>query len=210
MKKDLTISDPYRITAVTIVRDNKVYRNGITVFESDATGIPFLNMAYEVLDNNYPKFFKMDALCKLGTIASTVLLKDFDNNSYKPEEVGIVLSNKNGSIEADINYFESSKSFPSPSLFVYTLPNIVIGEISIRNGFKGENAFFISEKFNACWIHFYVNDLMQQHGIKACVCGWADVVDEQYEAIFFLIEKEKENGINFTPENLNFRWIEKI
>lgn len=162
----------------------------------------FFSVLYEKLAISYPKFFKMDALCKLGIAATHVLLKDFDQTAYQPGEVGIVLSNRSGSVEADINYFESAKTFPSPSLFVYTLPNIVIGEISIRYGFKGENAFFISEQFDPEWMVFYVSNLMRYQGIKACICGWADVENDEYDARFFLIEQGKENGLNFTAANL--------
>jgi len=171
------------------------------VFKSEDSADLFSSL-YEKLDIDYPKFFKMDALCKLGIAAAHVLLKDFDKSAYQPQELGIVLSNKSGSIEADINYFESSKTFPSPSLFVYTLPNIVIGEISIRYGFKGENAFFISEQFDVEWMAFYVNNLMQYQGIKACICGWVDVENDEYDARFFLIEQGKENGLNFTADNM--------
>jgi hypothetical protein len=191
------------ITSTALIRNNKVWEGETLLFEGDGQGMDFLHSLYENLDINYPKFFKMDALCKSGTAAAHVLLKNFEKEQYKPEEVGIVLSNKNGSIEADINYYESSKTFPSPSLFVYTLPNIVIGEISIRYGFKGENAFFVSEKFNAHWMYFYVNNLMQAHPIKACICGWVDVVDEEYDACLFLVEQKSENGINFTAGNLD-------
>ena len=31
--------------------------------------------------------------------------------------------------------------YPSPALFVYTLPNIVTGEIAIRNKYYGETSF---------------------------------------------------------------------
>ncbi|GAB3420312.1 hypothetical protein [Niabella aquatica] len=194
---------PVHIISTCLIRNNKVWKEKQLLFEGRERGINFLHSLYEKLDNNYPKFYKMDALCKIGTIAAHVLLQAFDIALYEPEEIGIVLSNKNGSIEADINYFESSKTYPSPALFVYTLPNIVIGEISIRYGFKGENAFFISEKFNADWLYFYVNNLLQYHNIKACICGWVDVADEEYDACLFLVEKKTENGINFTAENLD-------
>ncbi|HMR83236.1 MAG TPA: hypothetical protein PKE30_08895 [Niabella sp.] len=191
------------ITSACVIGNNQVWKEKQLLFEGKGQGIDFLHSLYENLDINYPKFFKMDALCKSGMAAAHVLLKNFKKEQYRPEEMGMVLSNKNGSIEADINYYESSRTFPSPSLFVYTLPNIVIGEISIRYGFKGENAFFVSEKFNADWMYFYVNNLMQEHHIKACICGWVDVVDEEYDACLFLVEKKSENGINFTAGNLD-------
>jgi len=183
------------------IGNNTVKSGDAAVVEAVQT-VDFFSFLYEKLEIDYPKFFKMDALCKLGIAAAHVLLKDFDKSAYQPHELGIVLSNRSGSIEADINYFESSKTFPSPSLFVYTLPNIVIGEISIRYGFKGENAFFISEQFDSEWIAFYVHNLMQYQGIKACICGWADVENDEYDARFFLIEQGKNNGLNFTADNM--------
>lgn len=186
------------------IKNQKIFVNGSLAYEYTGHG-NFLNDTYEALDNNYPKFYKMDALGKLGMIATNLLLENSTlPEKYKPEEIGIVLSNKNASIEADVNYFESAKTFPSPALFVYTLPNIVIGEISIRYKFKGENAFFISEKFDAEWLSFYVTYLIQQRKIKACVCGWIDVVNEKHETCLFLIEKDKTvKGLNFTIENID-------
>lgn len=181
---------------------NRTIQSGDGIFLRSDGSSDFFSFLYEKLDINYPKFFKMDALCKLGIAATHILLKEFDKTAYQPGELGIVLSNRSGSVEADINYFESSKTFPSPSLFVYTLPNIVIGEISIRYGFKGENAFFINEQFDPEWIFFYVNNLMQYQGIKACICGWVDVENDEYDARFFLVEQGKENGLNFTADSL--------
>ncbi|MCH5599881.1 beta-ketoacyl-[acyl-carrier-protein] synthase family protein [Niabella ginsengisoli] len=176
---ELYITESVSVLNRTVVHNDKV------LLEAEEHTEDFFQFLYDRLNIDYPKFFKMDALCKLGTAAAHVLLRHFKKEEYLPEEVGIVLSNNSGSIEADINYYESSKTFPSPSLFVYTLPNIVIGEISIRYGFKGENAFFISEKFDAQWIYFYVNNLMQNQNIKCCICGWVDVKDEQYNARLF-------------------------
>lgn len=180
-------------------------KNGEIVFESNLSSLEFLREAYEAgLKIDYPKFYKMDALGKSGIIAVDVLLRDVDiKKQYADEEVGIVLSNANASIEADINYFEAAKSYPSPALFVYTLPNIVIGEISIRYKFKGENAFFVSDKFDADWLYFYVNDLFINQKIKACICGWVESAGGAQDTCLFLIEKQqKENALNFTAENL--------
>mgnify|MGYP001021337202 CR=1 FL=1 len=192
------------ISSSAVIRNQKIILNGKVVFESNTSGLEFLRETYEKgLRIDYPKFYKMDVLGKLGIVGAHVLLKDFDFNKYQPEEVGIVLSNRNSSLEADINYFETAKTFPSPALFVYTLPNIVIGEISIRYKFKGENAFFVSEDFDAEWLHYYVDDLFKNRKIEICICGWIESVDGRHDVCLFLIEKEqKENGLNFTPENL--------
>jgi hypothetical protein len=146
----------------------------------------------------------MDNLSKLGWLATEVLLQNsFDRGKYKPEDIGIVLSNAHASLDTDIKYYESTRTMASPALFVYTLPNIVIGEISIRNHFKGENAFFITEDFDAGFIEQYVSNLIKNNILQCCICGWVDVLGNQYKATLFLIEQEKSaNSVNFTKENL--------
>ena len=192
------------ISASCIISNNIVYKNGQSILEGKEATLPeFLMAAYRQLDLQYPKFFKMDNLSKLGWLANEVLLGGFEKDRYKPEDVGIVLSNANSSLDTDIKYYETTKTIASPAQFVYTLPNIVIGEISIRHHFKGENAFFIMESFDAGFIEQYVSNLMHNNIIQCCICGWVEVLNNEYNATLFLIEKDKSaNSVNFTKENL--------
>ena len=146
----------------------------------------------------------MDNLSKLGWLASEILLKDdFSKYSYQPEEIGVVLANSNSSLDNDLKYSDTLKEIPSPSVFVYTLPNIVIGEICIRNNFKGEHAFFIQESFNAGFIAQQVNYLLDNNILQTCICGWADVLEQNYKATMFLVEKTKtEKSLLFSAENM--------
>ncbi|MCW3093616.1 MAG: hypothetical protein JWP81_4685 [Ferruginibacter sp.] len=180
--------------------------------ELDTAG--FLMTAYQHLGVKYPKFYKMDHLSKLGWLAAEFLLKaSFESARYAPEQVGIILTNANSSLDADLKYFESAREFASPALFVYTLPNIVIGEICIKHNFKGENAFFIFEEFDAGFIQKYVSGLMNSNILQACICGWVECIGEEYKAVLFFIEKGAENepsaAVNdvaddlFTTDNLN-------
>lgn len=149
----------------------------------------------------------MDNLSKLGWLAAEILLMDSPTRTnYNPEDVGVVLANANSSLDTDLKYFESTKTFASPSLFVYTLPNIVMGEICIRHHFKGENAFFVQEKFDAGFIEQYVNNLVNNNILQACICGWVDVLMEDYKAVLFLVERKGNQQSNsFTKET-----VEKI
>ena len=194
------------ISASCIISNHIIYKNEKPVFENKTAGLPdFLLSVYRHLNIPYSKFYKMDNLCKLGWLANEVLLKDsFDAAKYKPEDIGIVLSNANASLDNDIKYLETTKEIASPALFVYTLPNIVIGEISIRHHFKGENAFFIFDRFDAGFIEQYVSNLINNNILQCCICGWVDVLNNNYNASLFLIEKYKSlNSVNFTKENLN-------
>jgi len=177
----------------------------VPVFENRGADVPaFLLSAYQFLEVNYPKFYKMDNLSKLGWLAAEVLLTGTDIKAYKPEKVGLILTNANASLDSDLKYMESVNDIPSPALFVYTLPNIMIGEICIRNNFKGEDAFFIFEKFDAAFIETYVNNLLNNQVLNACICGWVDVLGDDYKAVLFLIEKEeKPNSVRFSKKNLD-------
>ncbi|MEO6230623.1 MAG: hypothetical protein ABJB11_01210 [Ferruginibacter sp.] len=198
------------ITANCAISKQQVSKNEQVLFIDHEAGLPeFLTAAYKHFELKYPKFYKMDLLSKLGWLATEILLNNnFSTENYKAEEIGIVLSNANSSIDADIRYFDSVKEIASPALFVYTLPNIVIGEISIKHTFKGENAFFIFEKFDTAFIHQYVDSLFQNDLLQACICGWVEVAGDEYLAVLYLIEKEKnmvveKAAVLFTNENLN-------
>ncbi|MFI5137131.1 MAG: hypothetical protein ACHQIM_04835 [Sphingobacteriales bacterium] len=193
------------ITAFCTINKGAVSKNEAPVFENKNTDTAsFFASLYQHLQLKYPKYYKMDNLSKLGWLAAEILLDNsFEKNNYQPEDVGIVLANANSSLDDDIKYFETTKAIASPSLFVYTLPNIVIGEICIRNNFKGEQAFFIQDKFDADFMFQQVNYLLNEDILQACICGWVEVLEQDYKAVLFLVEKVKsEKSVLFSAENM--------
>jgi len=194
------------ITASCIISKHVVYKNAEKVFENHEPAVAdFLSSIYRHFDIKYPKFYKMDNLSKLGWLAAEILLKDnFIAGKYKTEDIGVVLSNANSSLDTDIRYYETAKDIASPALFVYTLPNIVTGEICIRHHFKGENAFFICEQFDGEFIEQYVTNLINNNILQACIFGWVELLNEEYKTVLFLVEKEASpNSLLFTNENIN-------
>ena len=202
----------YIISSCAIGNNIVLKNNEVLFIEQSASIQSFLLSVYQYLKTDYPKFYKMDNLSKLGWLASEVLLNDENIQQFNPEKIGLVLSNADASLDADLKYFQSIKEIPSPALFVYTLPNIVIGEICIRNKFKGENAFFIFEDFNAKFISEYVNNLFDNNIIELCICGWINAMEDDYKAVLYLVSagKEKDNLL-FTEVNMNsiFKRLEK-
>ncbi len=194
------------ITGSVGIFNQVVYRNNELIFEiKEADALQFLLKLYEALKLNYPKFYKMDKLSKLGWLAAEILLEDQRlTTNYQPADIALVLSNKNSSLDTDTKYFETAKTIASPALFVYTLPNIVMGEICIRHQLKGENAFFIFEAFNADFIKAYCDDLLNTNAAAACICGWVEVLNNEYKAVLYQIERKTENSsVPFTIENIN-------
>ena len=169
----------------------------------------FFTAVYHQFDMKYPKFYKMDYLCKLGWLTAEILLQENHlQEKYKPEETGVILCNASSSLDTDVRYFETTKSIASPALFVYTLPNIMTGEICIRHGFKGENAFFIFEQFDAGFIQQYVNNLIINNTLQVCICGWVELLQEKFRAILMLVEKKEagyapvSNEVVFSTNNI--------
>ncbi|MEO8172571.1 MAG: hypothetical protein ABI581_05795 [Sediminibacterium sp.] len=194
------------ITASCHISNYTVQKNEQELYAQDAKEpLDFLVGIYHHFALEYPRFYKMDNLAKLGWLASEILLKDsFDSNAYEPEQTGLILCNANASLDTDIKYLATTNEIASPSVFVYTLPNIMTGEISIRNHFKGENAFFIAEYFDAAFLHQYVSSLIEENILQACICGWVELLDKEYKAVLFLVEKkEGPNSIFFDTENMN-------
>jgi hypothetical protein len=193
------------ITGYTRIKDKSIIRDNETLFSDHVLVLDdWMTAAYSSLKIDYPRFYKMDRLSKLGFLASELLLDNGAFKQYNVEAIAIVLANKHASLDTDNKYFEASKTVPSPALFVYTLPNIVIGEIAIRQGLKGENGFFVSESFEAETLKEYVHQVLSQPFVSACVAGWVDVMEEHHDVLVYLVEKQS-RGLNLshTAEQLN-------
>lgn len=172
------------------IKNNTICINDQVVFSSeDDTFAAFAKAAYKNYEINYSKFYKMSHLCKLGFLASDLLLKDLDYSEFAPEDISVIISNSSSSLHTDTEYQETIESIPSPSVFVYTLPNIVIGEICIRNNFKGEGVFFIQKQYDENFMTEYVNTMFNSGKAKMCLFGWVEIdAQENYEAILHLVK----------------------
>ena len=193
-----------RIKKYITIRNNKISINGIVDYANleEKNTIRFLKSAYRNYGIQYGKFFKMDALSKLGFLASEVLLHETQENALKPEETSVILCNSASSLHTDHKYQATIADIPLPALFVYTLPNIVIGEICIRNGFRGEGAFLVHPYFDTTYIENYVRVLFETTQTKQCLTGWVEMArDDSYDAVLYLISRD-EGKTNFTDSNL--------
>ena len=153
-----------------------------------------LTTLYKQMIGNYPKFYKMDGLSRLGFVASEILLnaEKGDTDVERREEEGerlleeraIIFFNHSSSIASDRNYKESINDkdnyFPSPSIFVYTLPNIVTGEIAIRNHFHGETSFFILPDKDERMMEEILQASCRDDQSKSFLTGWIDYEDERH------------------------------
>ncbi|MEZ4969033.1 MAG: 3-oxoacyl-ACP synthase [Flavobacteriaceae bacterium] len=177
------------------ISNNRVLWNDKLLMEEPGSDFStFIKLAYKKMETNYPKFFKMDDLSKLGFLAADILLKPMIRDSEISKNIALVFSNSASSLQTDRKHQESivdrENYFPSPAVFVYTLPNICLGEISIKHRLYSENSFFIFNHFNAAYLHDYATGLIKAEKADEVLCGWINCDVEDYEAFLYLVSTE--------------------
>lgn len=198
--REFTTTHTIRITPEEVILDQRKLWEGNQnanekLDEQEGAGHhSLLTSLYKQMIGNYPKFYKMDGLSRLGFVASEILLNaekgetDVERREEEGErlleERAIIFFNHSSSIASDRNYKESINDkdnyFPSPSIFVYTLPNIVTGEIAIRNHFHGETSFFILPDKDERMMEKILQASCRDAQSKSFLTGWIDYEDERH------------------------------
>ncbi len=186
------------ITNSIRIKNEKISLKKETIlsFDKEVGFSQFSKDAYKILELKYPKYHKMDSLCKLGILSSHILLL----NQEIDADTALVFSNSSSSHDIDLKHKQSMENIVSPAVFVYTLPNIVLGEISIKHKLQSENVFFVEDKFNAELLLDYSETLLNSGKASNVVCGWLELKNDQYDVFLCLVSKNGE--IPFTKENL--------
>lgn len=182
--REFTTTHTIRITPEEVILDQrKLWEGKEELGEQEGKEHhSLLTSLYKQMIGNYPKFYKMDGLSRLGFVASEILLNAEKGETDK--ERAIIFFNHSSSIASDRNYKESINDkdnyFPSPSIFVYTLPNIVTGEIAIRNHFHGETSFFILPDKDERMMEEILQASCRDDQSKSFLTGWIDYEDERH------------------------------
>jgi len=151
----------------------------------DAFGKDLLTALYRQYVGDYPKYYKMDPLSRLGFIASELLLQAEGAERFVAcDDRAVIFFNHSSSVCADRQYIETiadpDNCFPSPSVFVYTLPNIVTGEIAIRNGYHGETSFYILPRQDDRLMQQILQASCLDSTTQSILCGWLDYEDDAH------------------------------
>jgi 3-oxoacyl-[acyl-carrier-protein] synthase-1 len=169
---------------------------------TDGCGHEMLTALYRARVGNYPKFFKMDTLSRLGFLATELLLDDEAQRypeatpRFAPrEDRALVFCNRSASLCTDRHYQETIREadnfYPSPSVFVYTLPNIVTGEVAIRNKYYGETSFYVMEQPDAAQLRALIEEALQDPATQTVVGGWLEcATDDVFEADLWLYRQD--------------------
>lgn len=190
-------SHKFSISHRVILNQNSLVIDGESIPVQES-GDKLLTALYKEKIGDYPKFYKMDSLTKLGFLATELLLQA--ENNTEPENTAsraVAFFNQKASLKTDLAYLDTIKDadnfFPSPSLFVYTLPNIVTGEIAIRHHYLGETAFYILTKQDWDRINDIVECMFCDNQTESVIAGWVEYSDSNdFEANIFIANKPSE------------------
>lgn len=193
----------FYISTYCSIRKNAISLNGKKIFQCKNENFEnFIRNAYHHIKVEYPKFFKMDSLSKLAFLSAEVIFSEM--KLEEKQNTALFFANSSASLDTDIKHQKSIKNpenyYPSPSIFVYTLPNICLGEISIRHQLLTENAFFVFDAFPPSFFHSYSEILLKTNKAEKVLCGWVDLLNDNYCAFLYLVEQN--SGIEHTTENI--------
>lgn len=208
-----------KITSTVVIRPDACLVNGEIVLSfQENSDDGWFRQIYRFLQPDYPKFHKMDQLSQAAFLTVELLKKEAGNvlMTSSEESVALIFANRESSSVTDSLFIDSYQrnGSPSPSLFVYTLPNILLGELSIRNKWYGENIFAVFPKFALDYYEKNARILLDDQ-VSVILCGWVNVTEGKQEILVFTIENEpvddawnqlmvQRSGFEFTAYDENF------
>lgn len=173
------------------IRNHQIIQDGVKLFTNveDLHPSYWLKSIYKSMEMEYPKFHKMDLLSKATLLACELIHRKYP---LKDNGMPLVFSNRGSSYVSDQKHASaiySEEGAASPAVFVYTLPNIALGEVCIRYGLHAENNFFIFDKFTPEFLADYHGIFIDDPKVDQLLGGWVEVEEDQLDILIYLIGK---------------------
>jgi len=120
------------------------------------------------------RFARMDFMCRLGLMAAELLAAGFEAMpGARRDRTGVCVETFTGSLDTDVRFLQ----LPRPSLFAYTLPSTVIGEICIRYRLRGPVLCLVSPDTRGSQALAEAADWLRQDDADACLCLSCEALD---------------------------------
>ena len=186
--------EPRILAEVRISDREAILPDGIRLQSTSADTKQWLSELYNHLGLSYPKFFKMDGLSKAGIMGAEMVMRAVgQSNEELKADWGVVCFNSAASLDDDRTYQATIQDpenyFPSPSVFVYTLANIVAGEMAIKYKLRGETSFYVAQHFDKEKLKMAVADVFAQTKATHLLAGWVDYDNGHCDVQLFVFEQ---------------------
>lgn len=179
------------------IEQGQIWIDDIVRFTGSSTDFStFIREAYKSLERPYARFQKMDPFSRIGYVAAEFLLDGIEK--APASQIAILAENAAASLDTDWQHQQNINTLgsngASPALFVYTLPNVMLGEICIRHQIKGENTFYIAKQPNIEALKEQAEWLMANADMQQVIICWCELLHDHYQLTMELLEKD--NTIN--------------
>lgn len=164
---------------VIITPDKLVFNRNVV--RAETPGYPFITEIFKKYMADDSRYFKMDQFSRLAYVGAGLVAGD-ELKDISPEDTAVFIFTKTGSVLADrkhLSTFSDKEEFyPSPAVFINTLPNIVLGEIAIKNNVKGETTLVMLPEEDEAVIDRVIRATLDATRPKAMIYGWVDCADD--------------------------------
>lgn len=170
-------------TLYETVKTVEIDPEGLSV---DGQSIPLENQGAALLPEIFKKyladgsrFFKMDIFSRLAYVGTGLLAKDTLEDSA-PEDRGLLICTLNGSVLADRKHLStfSEEYYPSPAIFINTLPNVVLGEIAVTHQIQGETTLVMLPSLDDAFLETLSRTTLAATTPSALIAGFVDCESE--------------------------------
>jgi hypothetical protein len=122
------------------------------------------------------RFARMDFMCRLGLMAAELLDAGFDAMpEARRDQIGVCVETFTGSLDTDVRFLRT----PRPSLFAYTLPSTLLGEVCIRYRLKGPVLCLVSPDASGNQAVAEAAEWLRQGDADACLCLSCEALDRE-------------------------------
>jgi 3-oxoacyl-(acyl-carrier-protein) synthase len=143
---------------------------------------------------SYPfkNFGRLDSISRMTAYAVALALRDagIDYSPTKKQDIGIIGTNAEGSLRADIAYFrdyvDGGRTLSRGNLFIYTLPSSPIGEAAIHFGFLGPVLYTAGQDASIVNVLDTAEGMILAKETPVLLAGRG----EEDEAVFFVLEEQ--------------------
>ncbi len=134
----------------------------------------------KLFDSEAQRFARMDWLSRLGLMAVELLDTRFEAWAAQDrEQTAVCVETTCGCLTSDAEFLQLAR----PSVFAYTLPSTVIGEICIRHRFKGPMLCLMSSGESTRTVIDEAAVWLREGEAKACLCVGCEAVSPDAAAL---------------------------
>jgi 3-oxoacyl-[acyl-carrier-protein] synthase II len=145
----------------------------------------------DIFSHPFKNFGRLDTISKMTAYGVSLALQDagIEYSPLRKQDIGIVGTNAEGSLQSDIEYFRdylsAGRTLSRGNLFIYTLPSSPIGEAAIHFGLLGPLLYAAGEGNALATVLDTASEMILANDAPVMLAGKA----EADEALFFVIKR---------------------